>query len=347
MSTSSAHRALLGRLAGGSSLTLDETADAVDGIMSGLWSEGEIALFLTALAEKGETVEEVAGAATAMRRHMRRIQTSRVGIVDTCGTGGVGSSIFNVSTTAALVIAAAGVPVAKHGNRKVTSRSGSADVLAELGVNVQASLETVEACLEELGICFCFAPLMHSAMKHVAPVRQKLGIRTIFNLLGPLSNPAGAPFQLLGVGRRELMPLLAGALALLETERTALVCGADGLGEVTVFDRTHVLEVSRGTAAGHRQTEHVWKPDDFGLTTASSSDPITVDSAAASAAIVRDVLAGKPGTARDIVVANAAAALWVCGKCDSLSVAAQTAAATIDGGAPRELLARLVERTNR
>ena len=347
MTSPRAHHDLLGRLSAGVSLTQDETADAVDGIMSGAWSEGEIALFLTGLAEKGETVEELAGAARAMRRHMQRIRTSRTGVVDTCGTGGTGSTIFNVSTTAALVVAATGVPVAKHGNRKVTSRCGSADVLAELGVNIQADVRTVEACLDELGICFCFAPLMHAAMKHVAPVRQKLGIRTIFNLLGPASNPAGAPFQLLGVGRADLMPLLAGALALLDTERTTVVCGDDGLGEVTIGAGTKVRLVSRAAAGEpHLTSVHTWTPGTFGLPQAPSLAPLSIDSPAAGAAIVRDVLAGKPGPARDIVVANAAAALWTAGKFAALREAARAAERTLDVGAAAELLRRLVERSH-
>ena len=175
--------------------------------MLGLCSDAEIGLFLSGLRLKGETVQEIAGAASALRRHMTPIRSRREGIIDTCGTGGDGSRTFNISTAAAIVTAAAGVPVAKHGNRRVTSTCGSADVLAVLGVNIEADVATVEACLEELGICFCFAPLLHGAMKNVAHVRRQLGTPTIFNLLGPLSNPAHAPFQLLGVGRPELRPL--------------------------------------------------------------------------------------------------------------------------------------------
>ena len=188
-------------------------------------TRAQIGLFLTALAAKGETAEEVAGAAAAMRAHMTPIRSRHARLLDTCGTGGGGSELFNVSTTAALVIAAAGVPVAKHGNRSVTSRSGSADVLAELGVNIDADIPQVERCLDELGVCFCFAPRMHPAMRHVAAVRKKLGIRTIFNILGPLSNPAGASHQLLGAGRPELRPLLASSLRLLGVERALVVSG--------------------------------------------------------------------------------------------------------------------------
>ncbi|MCE9603841.1 MAG: anthranilate phosphoribosyltransferase [Planctomycetia bacterium] len=358
--SSAPQHALLGRLAAGAGLTLDETAEAVGGIMQGQWSEGEIGLFLTGLREKGETAEELAGAATAMRSQMRRIKTSRTGIIDTCGTGGVGSTIFNVSTTAALVTAAAGVPVAKHGNRRVTSRSGSADVLAELGVNVQAELEVVERSLEELGICFCFAPLMHSAMKHVAPVRQKLGGRTIFNLLGPLTNPAGAEFQLLGVGRTELRALLAEALVLLKTERAVVVSGDDGLGEVTIAGATQVTEVDklrRSYTADERAVaetlatelkhprEYVWQPQDFDVEV-QTLETAHVDSPAASAAIIRSVLGGAQGPARDLVVVNAAAALWTAGRAPTTLASAALAREAIDSGDAERLLARLVKITN-
>lgn len=334
-------------------MSQDAAADAVDGIMQGFWTEGEIGLFLTGLRDKGETAEELAGAAGAMRKHMRRIKTSRTGIIDTCGTGGVGSTIFNVSTTAAIVTAAAGVPVAKHGNRKVTSRSGSADALAELGVNVQAELHVVERSLEELGICFCFAPLMHSAMKYVAPVRQKLGFRTIFNLLGPLTNPAGAEFQLLGVGRNELRPLLAEALLHLNTKRAVVASGDDGLGEVTIAGKTYVTEVetfgvfktAMSESSGGRMTQYEWSPADFDVEV-GTVEKASVESPAESAAMIRRVLDGQQGAPRDLVVVNAAAALWAAGKAPDTLAAAKLAREAIDSGAARELLARLVAVTN-
>ena len=225
---------LLGRLAAGEDLSREEMADAIGQVMTGAWSEEQIGLLLTTLAAKGETVAEVAGAASAMRANMTSIRSRHEKLLDTCGTGGGGSTTFNISTSAALVIAAVGVPLAKHGNRSVTSKSGSADVLAELGVNIQADVPQVERCLDELGLCFCFAPLMHPAMKHVGAVRKKLGIRTIFNLLGPLANPAGAAYQLLGVGLPELRPLIASALGMLGTSRALVVSGGDGLGEVSL-----------------------------------------------------------------------------------------------------------------
>ena len=205
--------AALDRLSASENLSFSEMSDVIDLVMRGEVPDDQIAALLTALRIKGETVEEIAGAAAALRRHMRRIASGRTGLLDTCGTGGDGSRTFNISTAAALVVAAAGVPVAKHGNRAASSRSGSADVLAALGVNVDADLPRVERCLDELGICFCFAPLFHPAMKQVGEVRKRLGVPTIFNLLGPLSNPAGATFQLLGVGKPHLRTTLAGGAA--------------------------------------------------------------------------------------------------------------------------------------
>ena len=228
----------------GGDLSMEQMAAAMGRIMDGACHEPQIARLLAALHRKGETVAEVAGAAAAMRQRMTPIRSTRPDLIDTCGTGGDGSKTFNISTAAALVAAAAGVPVAKHGNRGITSRSGSADVLAALGVHVEADVGCVEQCLEELGICFCFAPLLHTAMKHVAAVRKQLGTPTIFNILGPLVNPASAPFQLLGVGRAELQPLLAEALLMLGAGRALVVHGSDGLDEVTLGGTTSVIELS-------------------------------------------------------------------------------------------------------
>jgi anthranilate phosphoribosyltransferase len=332
---------LLGRVAGGGDLAIDEMAAAMDAIMRGQWTDEQIGLLLTGLAAKGETVDEVAGAAAAMRRHMMPIKTRHAEVLDTCGTGGGGSTTFNISTTAAIVAAAAGVPVAKHGNRGITSKSGSADALAELGVNINASVPQVEACLDELGVCFCFAPLAHPAMKHVAAVRKRLGIRTIFNILGPLANPAGACYQLLGAGRPELRPLLAGAIARLGTRRTLVVCGEDGLGDVTLAGVTHVSEV---TPTGIR--EFIWQPEDFGIARTKSLDALTVDGPAVSAAMIRAILAGQHGPPRDIVILNAAAGLVAAGKSSDPKSAAAEAAAAIDSGAASRLLASLVERSH-
>ncbi|MCI0360914.1 MAG: anthranilate phosphoribosyltransferase [Planctomycetaceae bacterium] len=330
----------LGRLAAGQDLTLEEMTDVIDLVMSGAVPAGQIAVLLTALHTKGETVDEIAGAALAMRKHMTRIRSTHRGLVDTCGTGGIGSNLFNISTTAAIVAAAAGVPVAKHGNRSITSKSGSADVLAALGVNVDAPPATVERCLAELGICFCFAPQMHPAMRHVAPVRKQLGTPTIFNLLGPLCNPAGAQFQLLGVGRRELHEKMAAVLARLGTEHALVVHGSDGLGEISLAAPTEVIEVRRSET-----TRFMWRPEDFGLQSASHESMHVAD-AAGSAAIVRRVLDGEQGPPRDIVVLNAAAAIWTASEQMTPRQCADKAAAAIDSGDAKELLARWVELTS-
>ncbi len=328
---------ILGRLNAGEDLSMDEMSSVIDLIMCGEVGEEQMGLLLTALKAKGETIEEVAGAATAMRKHMTHIHADQADLVDTCGTGGAGSGTFNISTAAAIVTAAAGVPVAKHGNRAMSGTTGSADVLAELGVNIEASLEAVEKCLKEAGICFCFAQQFHRSMKHVAPVRRKLGFPTIFNLLGPLCNPAGAGFQVLGVGRPEIRELIAGGLARLGTTRAVVVHGEDGLCEVTLSGRTFVTLIEGG-----QLSELTWTAEDFGLA-AAQKDTMLVDGPAASAAIIRDILAGQPGPTRDIVVANAAAALWVTGRGDSLAECARLAGAAIDSGAADQRLARLRE----
>jgi len=333
MSDSVTH--LLGRVSAGEDLSREEMATAIGQVMTGAWSESQIGLLLTALAAKGETVAEVAGAATAMRENMTPIRSHHEKLLDTCGTGGGGSTTFNISTSAALVIAAVGVPLAKHGNRSVTSKSGSADVLAELGVNIQADVAQVERCLDELGICFCFAPLMHPAMKHVGAIRKKLGIRTIFNLLGPLANPAGAAYQLLGVGLPELRPLIASALGMLGIERALVVSGGAGLGEVSLAGATEVTQID---SEGER--EFTWQPADFGLRQ-SSLEAIQVTNPAESAAIVQSVLAGEPGPARDIVLLNAAAGLLTAGHCATPTEGVTQAAEAIDRGAAAKLLEQL------
>jgi anthranilate phosphoribosyltransferase len=320
---------------------MEEMATAIDAVVEGRLSDGEMGVLLTALRAKGETSREVAGAALALRRHMTPIRTTRSGVIDTCGTGGDGSGTFNISTAAALVAAAAGVPVAKHGNRAVTSKTGSADVLAVLGVNIQASLAQVEKCLDELGVCFCFAPLVHPSMKRVAEVRRKLGVPTIFNLLGPLANPAGAAFQVVGTGRGELRTLLAEALALLGTQRAVVVQGEDGLDEVTLNGPTRVTEV---TPSGLRNFS--WTPSDFGVAPTTLAS-LKVSGPEESARLIAGILSGAGGAARDIVVVNAAAALWTAGTNDSVRTCADIAAAAIDRGEVARLLAQLVELSNR
>jgi anthranilate phosphoribosyltransferase len=328
---------VIGRVSGGEDLSMEEMAEVIGSIMAGDWQDDEIALFLNSLRLKGETVDEIAGAAAAMRTHMTPIRSAREGLIDTCGTGGDGSGTFNISTAAAIVTAAAGVPVAKHGNRSITSKTGSADVLSHLGVNIEASVASVERCLNEVGICFCFAPQLHASMKNVAAARKKLGVPTIFNMLGPLCNPASAPYQLLGVGKPELRSKLAQALALLGAKRAVVVCGEDGLDEVTISGKTNVSDVRDG-----KTEELTWQPSDFGLEEASK-DSMQVDGPEASAALIREILAGKAGPPRDIVVLNSAAALWTAGANRSLRACAEEAASAIDSGAANELLGRLAE----
>lgn len=332
---------LLGRVAGGENLTQEEADQLIESVMRGELTDPQVGLLLTALRTKGETSAEIAGAAAALRRHMIPIRSRRSGVLDTCGTGGDGAATFNISTAAALVIAAAGVPVAKHGNRKFTSRSGSADVLAALGVGIEATVETVEACLDELGICFCFAPLLHPAMKRVAEVRQKIGGRTIFNLLGPLTNPANAPFRLLGVGQAASRPLLAEALQKLGVERALVVHGVDGLDEVTTCADTEATVIAAGEPA---LEEIVWSPADFGIPRADPGTLI-VHNAEESAAIIRSVLANQPSPARDITLVNAAAALWIAGQARSVVDGLDRAREALGSGAARDLLERLVRYT--
>ncbi len=325
----------------GQSLEQEQMTQVIDTIMRGDCSNKQIESLLVALHEKGETVEELAGAASAMRLHMNPIKTRRENVVDTCGTGGGKSGTFNISTASAIVAAAAGASVAKHGNRKSTSRTGSADVLTVLGVNIECSVATVEKCLDQLGLCFCFAPLFHPSVKHVMTVRKKLSHPTIFNLLGPLCNPAGAPFQVLGAGRGETRTKIAKALSLLGTKRSIVVHSRDGLGEISVSDVTDVSEIQ-----GKYVTEGTLAPEDFGiergeLSLLSANDPVE------SAEKIQRVLAGHSGPARDVVVANAAAALWVSGLCDGMESGAERCGKAIDNGQATEILKDLAALTNK
>ncbi|QDU98493.1 anthranilate phosphoribosyltransferase [Lignipirellula cremea] len=326
---------MLGRVSGGEDLSTEQMTLVIDLIMQGGCPDVQIGLLLTALHAKGETVDEIAGAALALRQHMTPISSQRSNLLDTCGTGGSGCGAFNISTAAALVAAAAGAAVAKHGNRKITSKSGSADVLTELGVEINADTATVERCLDELGVCFCFAPALHPSMKHVSVIRRELGFPTIFNLLGPLCNPAGASRQLLGVGKPELRNTLAAALAKLGSERAAVVAGSDGLGEVTLSGPTDVTEIRHGVL-----TETTWTPADFGLENAPLS-AVLAEGPQQSAAIIQAVLTGERGPHRDIVVANAAAALYVAEVAPDLAAGAERAAAAIDSGAAAACLEKL------
>lgn len=325
----------------GESLSEATMTEVMDELMEGNPSDSKVASLLTALHQKGETVDELVGAARSLRRHMRPIQSRRERVVDTCGTGGSGLGTFNISTVAAIVAASAGASVAKHGNRASSGKSGSADVLQELGVNIECSLQTVERCLNQLGICFCYAPLFHPSVARVAKVRKKLGHPTIFNLVGPLCNPANAPYQLLGAGRAETREKLASALAQLGVQRALVVHGQEGMGEVSNSGLTDVSEVRDGRIA-HRTIQS----SDFGIEPSNSIELKAVDTAD-SADKIRRILDGQRGAARDVTVINAAAALWISGISEDLRLAADRCERAIDNGQAREMLAELVEMTNR
>ncbi|HBH51135.1 MAG TPA: anthranilate phosphoribosyltransferase [Planctomycetaceae bacterium] len=326
----------LGQLTSGESLDSHAAYAAFGTIMDGGASDVEMAAFLAALRVKGESVDEIVGAARAMCERSTPVPVHRSGLLDTCGTGGDGLHTFNISTATAFVVAACGVPVAKHGNRGVSSSSGSADVLEQLGVQVGLTPEGAARCIEEIGLGFCFAPTYHTAMRYVAPVRRQLKFRTIFNLLGPLTNPARAEYQLIGVSRVQTAGLLARALADLGRKHAFVVCGADQLDEVSLWGETTAIEVEAGTLKMHR-----WTVADFGLPPCAADD-LTVASPAESAGVIREVFAGKPGPHRNMVLANAAAALLAAVKVGTLAEGVARATEAIDSGRARDLLGRLV-----
>lgn len=331
---------LLGAVIAGRHLDRPTAHWAFSQIMDGQWTEAQVAGLLVALAAKGETVDEIAGAATAMREHVVKIDTAGAEVIDTCGTGGTGLATFNISTAAALVIAGCGVKVAKHGNRTSTRPSGSADVLGALGVNIDADGATVERCLAQAGVCFCFAVRCHPAMRHAAPVRKALGVRTIFNVLGPLTNPAGAKSQLMGIFDARWIETIANVLATLGSRSAMVVHADDGLDEISTTSPTRVARLRDGKVVTYTLT-----PEDFGIPRATLAD-LSTDSAAASAAIVRQVLAGAPGPHRDIVLVNAAAALDVCSCAPDMQAGLAMARQSIDSGAAATALEKLIAVSN-
>jgi len=320
----------------GHNLTADETGHLIDQMLAGQADGDQVGKLLLAIREKGEAVDELVGSAMSMRRHMTPIRHSYTTLLDTCGTGGSGSGTFNISTTAAIVAAACGVAVAKHGNRKATSFTGSADVLAELGVGIESDVERVERTLDRVGLCFCFAPKLHPAMKHVASVRRAIGVPTLFNLLGPLCNPANATHQLLGTAKPDAQEKIALALQRLGTVRSAVVRGSDGQDEVTLDGTTEVIEITNAGTVRHR-----WTADSFGLP-AVTAGQVQARDPSDSATIIRGILSGKHGPARDIVVAGAAAALWLVGKAPTLLDGARQATTAIDSGAAHGKLEMLI-----
>jgi anthranilate phosphoribosyltransferase len=326
-------------VAAGRDLSVDEAAEVLAVIMAGDASEAQTAGLLIALRTKGETVEELAGLARTMRALATPVKTSRDGLVDTAGTGG-GRPTFNVSTTAALIAAGAGCAVAKHGNRSATGRSGSADVLEALGVRIDLEPAAVGHCIDELGFGFMFAPTHHRAMRFVIPVRKELAVRTAFNFLGPLTNPAGARRQLIGVSDPGYVETIAGALALLGVERALVVSSEDALDEMSISAPTTVVEV-----AGADLTTYTLNPEDVGLPTARDPDATAGGSPQDNAATTRAILAGEPGPRRDLAVLNAAAAIYAAGRVDDLGAGVAAAQAAIDDGAALRTLDALVART--
>jgi anthranilate phosphoribosyltransferase len=318
--------AAIDRLASGEDLPQAQAAGVLREIMAGSATDAQIAGFLIALRTKGESVEEIAGLAQAMRELAVAVRTRRDNLVDTAGTGG-GRPSFNVSTTAALIAAGAGCALAKHGNRSATSLSGSADLLEALGARIDLDAEAVGRCIDEVGFGFMFAPRHHAATRYVVPVRKELAVRTVFNLLGPLTNPAGARRQVIGVSDARFLDTMAGALARLGVDRALLVSSEDGLDEMSTSATTHVVEVN-----GPAVTRYVVAPADVGLPT---GDPAAVagGTPAENAATTRSILSGEQGPRRDIAVLNAGATIYAAGRADSLADGVRAAGAAIDSGA--------------
>jgi len=328
------------RVVGGHHLVLDDMRDAVGSIMDGQATPAQIAALLIALHLKGETADEIAGAAAAMRAHAIAVPATKRPIVDVCGTGGDASGTFNISTAVAFVVAGAGVTVAKHGNRAMSSRCGSADVLEAFGVKIDAPPEIAAAALDGCGIAFLFAQAYHPAMRHVAPVRREIGVRTLFNIIGPLSNPAGAHRQIVGVPRVDLLLLVATALARLGCERAAVVHGHGGLDELSLAGENQVAEWT-----GETVVEYEIDPSALGLERRPNAELAGGD-ASHNAQLVRRVLDGERGPHRDVVALNAALALVVAGEAGDLSAGMRLAHDVIDDGRARSKLDALVKATN-
>ena len=332
-------REILTKIIARQDLTEEEMTAVMETVLAGEASEAQIGALMGALATKGETFTEVAGAARAMRRKAHRVQVTASTVVDTCGTGGDGLATFNISTTTAFVVAGAGVTVAKHGNRSVSSKCGSADVLESLGVNLGVDPEVVEEAVETIGIGFLFAPLYHSALRHAAKPRQELGVRSIFNMLGPLTNPAGANCQLLGVFAPELTEMFAEALKLLGTRRALVVHGHDGLDEISVCAATRVSELANGMVKTYDIDPEMY----FG----EFADPgdLTGGDPDANAAITKAILNGDKGVRRNVVLINAGAALMAADQAADLRSGIDLAAQSIDEGRAQEKLDQLIRYT--
>jgi len=311
-------------IAQGNDLTASQMEIVMEEIMTGKCETSQIVSFLTALNHKGECIDELVAAVLVMRRHVTRINTNRKPLLDTCGTGGDRKGTFNISTVVAFVASGAGIAVAKHGNRCVSSKSGSADVLEALGININMTPTDMERCLNEIGIAFLFAPNLHPAMKYAMPARKQMGVRTIFNLIGPLTNPAGATHQLLGVFDSHLTKAFGEVLGSLGTTHALIAHGKDGLDEITTTDSTFISEVYNG-----KLNNYEVQPEDFGFKRASLSD-LAGGSASDNARILLDILNGQTGPKRDIVVLNAAAAIYAASKAKTIKDAIGLAEESID-----------------
>ncbi|MBI4949982.1 MAG: anthranilate phosphoribosyltransferase [Deltaproteobacteria bacterium] len=330
----------IARVVKGSDLSEDEMVSVMNEVMTGGASPAQIGSFITALRMKGETVSEITGAARVMREKATKVEAGS-DVLDTCGTGGDESMTFNISTASAFVAAGAGLIVAKHGNRSVSSRSGSADVLRSLGVNIEAEASRVEECISEAGIGFLFAPMLHGAMKYAAPVRREIGIRSIFNILGPLTNPAGARRQVIGVYDAALTDVLAKVLFNLGSVHAFVVRGEDGLDEITLTKETRVTELKDGNI----KTYHI-KPEDFGFERCAP-EALKGGDPGENARIITDVLEGRKGPARDVVLLNSAAAITAGGKAGTIAEGIALAHGSIDSGAALEKLIKLKRISNR
>lgn len=321
-------------------LTYEEAEQVMNEIMEGQASQVQMSSYLTAMSLKGETVDEITASAAAMRAHCVRL-LHEMDVLEIVGTGGDGANSFNISTTSSLVISAAGVPVAKHGNRAASSKCGAADVLEALGVNITIPPEASTELLNTIGICFLFAQNYHIAMKYVAPVRKELGIRTIFNILGPLANPAGANMELMGVYEEELVEPLAHVLANLGVKRAMVVYGTDGLDEISISAPTKVCEVKDGTFTSYEIT-----PEQFGFNRCRKEE-LVGGTPAENAEITRAILNGEKGPKRDAVVMNAGAAIYLAGRAESLQAGMDLAKELLDSGKAKEQLDKFVEYSNR
>ena len=325
----------IAQLVGGHSLTMDEASAVMNEIMEGSATPAQFGALVTALRLKGETVEEIAGFARTMRSKALRVSISEP-VVDTCGTGGDGKGTFNISTTAAFVVAACGLKVAKHGNRAMSSQCGSADVLEALGVKIDLNPEQVQKCLEKVGIGFMLAPVFHPSMKYAAAPRKEVGIRTVFNILGPLTNPAGARAQVLGVPEKSLTEKMATVLKMLDCQHALVVHGEDGLDEITITGKTFVSELKKGSIKNYEVT-----PEEFGLPRAKP-DSLKGGTVKDNAELLRSILSGKKGAQRDIVLMNAAAALLAGDKITTLGQGITLAEQAIDNGKALQKVEELI-----